>query len=266
MRASLFLISLALSSAACSDGAEYAEEVGVDESLATTVPSADPAQAVRLQDETERFQFAYAWPAEAASITALNAELDKRAETMRAQLQKEADDDWNAAEGQEWTPRQHSVSMEWKVVADIQRFLSLSGEMATYSGGAHGMYGVSSLVWDREAGEGMDGVALFNSPVALEQGLGQRLCDTLNAAREKRRGMAIEEDSTDTFDTCPGLDEATVLVGSSNGRTFDRITVYFGPYVAGPYAEGAYELDFDVTASVIDAVKPEYAGAFSVRG
>ena len=67
------------------------------------------------------------------------------------------------------------------------------------------------------------------------------------------------------FDNCPGLDEATVLVGSSNGNTFDRIGIYFGPYVAGPYAEGAYELDFDVTASVIDAVKPAYAGAFSVR-
>ena len=64
----------------------------------------------------------------------------------------------------------------------------------------------------------------------------------------------------------PGLDEASILIGSSNGRTFDRISVYFGPYVAGAYAEGDYELDFDVTASVIDAVKPEYADAFSVRG
>ena len=102
--------------------------------------------------------------------------------------------------------------------------------------------------------------------MALEQGLGRRLCDTLNAAREKRRGMGIEESSTEMFDQCPGVDEASVLLGSSNGKTFDRIAVYFGPYVAGPYAEGEYELDFDVTASLIDAVKPEYAEAFSVRG
>ncbi|QYJ08038.1 PdaC/SigV domain-containing protein [Qipengyuania flava] len=271
MRASLFLISLALSSAACSDGAEYAEDVGVDDSAAAATgaaPSGDAAaaEAVSLEEESERFVFAYAWPGEASAIPALGEELQQRADDLRAELASQADDDWNAAEGQEWTPRQHSASVEWKVVADTPRFLSLSSEMATYSGGAHGMYGVSSLVWDREAGEGMDGVALFNSPVALEQGLGQRLCDTLNTARERRRGMEIEDGSTDTFDTCPGLDEASVLVGSSNGRTFDRITVYFGPYVAGPYAEGAYELDFDVTASVIDAVKPEYAGAFSVRG
>ena len=40
------------------------------------------------------------------------------------------------------------------------------------------------------------------------------------------------------------------------GKRFDRLSVYFGPYVAGPYAEGDYELDFPVTASVLDAVKP----------
>ena len=34
--------------------------------------------------------------------------------------------------------------------------------------------------------------------------------------------------SPDVFGTCPELDEATVLVGSSNGKTFDRITVWFG--------------------------------------
>ncbi|HBM05432.1 MAG TPA: hypothetical protein DD369_07510, partial [Erythrobacter sp.] len=68
-----------------------------------------------------------------------------------------------------------------------------------------------------------------------------------------------------TFDDCPGLDEASVLLGSSNGKTFDRLSVYFGPYVAGPYAEGDYELDFPVTASVLDAVKPDYADAFSVK-
>ena len=54
-----------------------------------------------------------------------------------------------------------------------------------------------------------------------------------------------------------------MLVGSSNGRTFDRIGIWYGPYVAGPYAEGAYELDFPVDARVLAAVKPEYEAAFS---
>ena len=108
-------------------------------------------------------------------------------------------------------------------------------------------------------------VDTHNPITPLEQALGQRLCDTLNAERSERRGFAVEPDSDDMFDKCPGLDEATVLIGSSNGKSFDRLAVYFGPYVAGAYAEGAYELDFPVTASVIDAVKPAYAGAFSVK-
>jgi hypothetical protein len=56
-----------------------------------------------------------------------------------------------------------------------------------------------------------------------------------------------------------------VIVGSSNGRTFDRIGVWFGPYLAGPYAEGAYELNFPVDAAVLGAVKPAYRSAFSVK-
>ena len=101
------------------------------------------------------------------------------------------DRDWNSSQGSEWTPRQHSASEEWQVVADLPGYLSLSGHLATYSGGAHGMYGMQSLVWDREAGAAMKGIDLFNSPVALEQALGNRLCDTLNTAREERRGMAV---------------------------------------------------------------------------
>ncbi len=266
MRAHLFLISLALSSAACSDGAEYAEKAGVVESEAASEQPADAsdAEAFSVEEETERYQFAYAWPAEAAAEAGLAALLEQKADALLSELRTEADGDWDGAEGQDWTPRQHSASVEWKVVADLPDYLSMSGHLATYSGGAHGMYGVESLVWDRAAGKAVKGIELFNSPVALEQGLGSRLCDSLNAAREERRGAPVEVGSDDMFDSCPGLDEANVLIGSSNERTFDRITVYFGPYVAGAYAEGDYELDFPVTASVLDAVRPQYADAFSV--
>jgi hypothetical protein len=42
--------------------------------------------------------------------------------------------------------------------------------------------------------------------------------------------------------------------------------VWFGPYVAGAYAEGAYELDFPMTKAMLDTVKPAYKAAFSVKG
>lgn len=269
MRAPLFLISLALSSAACSDVTEFAEEAGVeDRATATSAGSAATAsdgKAGELTEETEQYQFAYKWPAAASHHAKLVAVLQDDADDMKAELAKEAGADWEGAKGQDWTPRQHSAALEWKIVAETPRFLSLSGHLATYSGGAHGMYGMESLVWDKEANDGMDAKVLFQSPAKLAAALGSGLCGKLNEAREKRRGIKVDPNSGDTFDNCPAIDEATVLVGSSTGKALDRLTVYFGPYVAGPYAEGDYELDFPVTAAVLAAVKPEYANGFSVK-
>ena len=274
MRAPLFLISLALSSAACSDGAEYADKTGTSNPSAQASGSASSstkAEAVNIAKTAEKdggtWEFSYKWPAAVRAIPELATELGAE----RDQREKEDRAEWDATltelagDGDCGGCRSRSFAKEWKVVASLPDFLSLSADYSDYTGGAHGMYGKQSLVWDKQAKASLAGVEMFNSPVALEQGLGARLCDALNKEREKRRGTAVQPDSDSMFDNCPGLDEATVLVGSSNGNTFDRIGIYFGPYVAGPYAEGAYELDFDVTASVIDAVKPAYAGAFSVR-
>ena len=46
----------------------------------------------------------------------------------------------------------------------------------------------------------------------------------------------------------------------------DRIGLIADPYVAGSYAEGAYEVTLPVTRAIIGTVKPEYRGAFAVRG
>ena len=163
--------------------------------------------------------------------------------------------------------RNRSFAKTWKVVADTPGFLSLSGEISTYTGGAHGMYGLESLVWDKGAQRALSGVEMFQSPARLEAALGERLCSALNAEREKRRGEPVPPADGDDigFDSCQHVQDATVLVGSSNGRAFDRIGIWFGPYLAGPYAEGAYELNFPVDAAVLRAVKPEYARAFAAR-
>lgn len=273
MRAHLFLISLALSSAACSDGAEYAERAGVAErpaatATATTSVTTREAQAVNFEDNADNNgdtrAFAYSWPAEASAVPGLaerlQAERDERLAEQKGEWQSAlADSPPDCV-----SCRNRGYEKKWLVVADLPDWLSLSADLYLYTGGAHGTYGKSSLVWDKSAGRGMAGIELFNSPVDLEQALGAKLCTALNEARAKRRGGPVERDGEWPND-CPGLDEASILVGSSNGETFDRIAVFFGPYVAGPYAEGDYELDFPVTASVIDAVKPRYADAFRVK-
>lgn len=267
MRTSLFLISLLLSSTACSQADEYREDVGVADAQtsATPAPAATKAKPGAIKEETERYTFEYSWPAQAATYPGLVDHLRKQAKKMKAIVREEADRSWSELENSDLPLRQHSSDLTWTVVADLPDWLSLAGDLATYSGGAHGMYGKESLVWNKEDGKAYKGIELFVSPYALERALGVDLCNALNAERSDRRGEPVDPESDDMFDECPAVDEATVLVGSSNGQTFDRIGVYFGPYVAGPYAEGDYELNFPVTGAVLDAVKPKFAKWFSIK-
>ena len=281
MHKSLFLISLALSSAACSQNVEDDRDLASADASDTAtkarpeppkppaVPSTNPAKAVNFVDNSEQDggqrAFAYSWPAEVARIPELaarfEAERDKELAEQKAQWRQSLVD----FAGEDCvTCKSLGYEVEWKTVADLPDFLSLSSNVYLYTGGAHGMHGVRSLVWDKKAGAEIEGGSFFKSNVTLETALGAKLCDALDRERAKRRGTPVVRNGEWSTD-CPSLDDATILVGSSNGENFDRIGIYFGPYTAGSYAEGAYELNFPVTASVIDAVKPKYAGAFRVK-
>ena len=221
-----------------------------------------------VSEETDDFLFEFSYPAAAGRIPELATVLDVMLEQRRGELARQAAEALREARDNGFPYNKHSFSAEWKVVAELPDWLSLSADISTYSGGAHGNYTVESLVWDKQAKAGMDGVALFQSAEALDEALGQKLCDALDAERAKRRGEAVPADAGDDatgFNSCQHVKDATVLVGSSGGGKFDRIGVWFGPYVAGPYAEGSYELNFPVDAAVIEAVKPEYREAFAAK-
>ena len=276
MRASLFLSPLALSSAACSSKADYARETGVTarasaSSGARATAVSSKAVAVETSESEEKdggsWKFNYGWPAAVSAQPALAAQLS--AERGKALAEEKAS--WqrdSAASPSDCTAcRSREYQKTWKVVADLPGWLSLSADSYSYTGGAHGMSNVESLVWDKTLKAAHDGVELFGSPEALDAALGPKLCAALNAQRAKKRGEPVPPAGADDmgFNSCQHVKDATVLVGSSNGKTFDRIGIWFGPYVAGPYAEGAYELNFPVDAAVLAAVKPEYAAAFSVK-
>lgn len=59
--------------------------------------------------------------------------------------------------------------------------------------------------------------------------------------------------------------ETTLILGSSDGERIDRIGLLVGPYVAGPYAEGTYDLTLPVTPAIVAAVRPEWREAFAPR-
>lgn len=273
MNRALFLIPVLLSSVGCSSQEDYVRKTGIAGGPAAIATAAAKSEPVAFTDNAEREgaerEFTYKWPAQVSAQPELAKLLIADRDKALAQERR----DWEAAIADcpaDAVPcRNRSYSLDWKLVADTPRYLSLSGDVGGYTGGAHGMYGLRSLVWDKQARTAVDGVALFRSPAALDAALGPKLCAALNAEREKRRGEPVDPQAPDEFgtgfDQCQKVENATVLVGSSNGRAFDRIGIWFGPYVAGSYAEGAYELNFPVDAAVLKAVKPEYAAAFAAR-
>jgi hypothetical protein len=230
---------------------------------ATATAASNGARAVA--EETDDFLFEYSYPAEAGRIVELASLLDVDLAEQREDLAAESGAARREARQEGFPYNKYSYAAEWKVVADLPGWLSLSADVATYTGGAHGNYTVRSLVWDKEAERSVDASALFASQEALGEALGDRFCEGLDRERARRRGAPEAEDSEEMFDQCPEIGELEILVGSSNRRTFNRLTLYAGPYVAGPYSEGAYEVNLDVDRAILDAVRPEYREAFSAR-
>ena len=231
----------------------------------TASATASSSGARSVAEETDDFLFEYSYPAEAGRIGELASLLDIQLEQRREALASESAAARREARQDGFPYNKHSYTAEWKVVAELPGWVSLSADIATYTGGAHGNYTVNSLVWDKENERSMDTTALFTSPAALEEAFGDRFCEALDRQRAERREQEVPEESDNQFDQCPGIDELEILAGSSNGRTFNRVTVYAGPYVAGPYAEGAYEVDLNIDRAILAAVKPEYREAFSAR-
>lgn len=257
---------------ACSSPEEMGEGIaGEDgESAQETLERrvAANAEAVEFTDNEEvengGREFSYAWPAQVSAIPALAAELETRRSAALSEQKTYWDESLESCPADSVACRNASYELEWQVVADLPGFLSLSSNFYSYSGGAHGIYGRSSLVWDRGAGRAQDPVALFASPGALEAAIGEPACTALNRERTERRGAPVNSESGDWFNECVGMDETVLFLGSSDGKTFDRLGVYYGPYVAGAYAEGDFEFTLPVTQAVLDAVKPDYREAFSV--
>lgn len=251
---------------ACKPAAEDKAPVVAASAAATGTAGVAPSPAAKakvVKEETKAFTFAYSYPAEAAAIPGLRALLDGEMAKGRAEVVSSAREGQEASKGGGFPFNPYERETKWQVVADLPGWLSLSATLYDYSGGAHPNHGYAALLWDKAAGKRRAVSELFASKAALSGAIRGRFCDALDKQRAERRGQPVDRTSGDEFDKCIDPVESTVILGSSNRRTFDRIGVLVGPYEAGPYAEGDYEVTLPVDAAVLAAVRPEYRGAFS---
>lgn len=218
--------------------------------------------AAPAAEKTADYSFDYSYPQEAARIPALRAWLEADKARLRTQTARDAAQERVEARDGGYPFRPYDTQKTWKLVTDTPRFLSLSGDVYSYTGGAHGTPGSMGMLWDKAAGKSIAPKLVFSSLPAAQGVIGPAFCAKLKAERRRRIGDAAASDGM--FATCPTLKDLTVLLGSSGGGRFNRIGLIADPYVAGSYAEGAYEVTLPVTRALIGAVKPEYRTAFAV--
>lgn len=271
-RAAGLALIIAAGLSACSSPEEMAQGAGVTAKQAVSTSSASASAsstttngAASFEDNAEQDggsrEFAYKWPAAVSAIPALAARLKDERDSALAEQKAEWAEALREFSGEDCVScTSRSYAKEWKVVANLPRYLSLSADMYLYTGGAHGNSAFEALVWDREAGAALDPTAMFRSEAALQDALGASWCAALQAERAERMGG---DDSEDSIFPCPPIADLTLLLGSSNKTAFNRIGLIAAPYVAGSYAEGPYEVTLPVTPAVLAAVKPEYKAAFA---
>jgi hypothetical protein len=253
--------------AACSEQSatsNTATEVAETPHPEAAAPARPAAKAVTVSEKNDFYEFEYGWPAEAAAVPELDARFRKDMEKAKAELISGAkeDRDERTKQGYEYHP--HASQKSYETAGQSERLLNLESTVYGFSGGAHGSSGSGSLLWDRQLSRE---IAL---PDLLQQGhswagaIRQPFCVLLNREREKRREEPVKPD--DLFGNCPEMKELTVLLADTdnNGR-FDHVNVIADQYVAGPYAEGPYEISLPITARMIERLKPEYASSFEPR-
>ena len=253
--------SIALALAACGQPSESAPANEVAEATPAPKPDAPPAKAFAFDEKNDLIDFHFGWSAEAAAVPQLVARFQAEMNKAKDELVAGAKEDKAMRDREGFDFHGFQSSTDYKTSGQSEWLLSLTSDVGAYTGGAHGNYGTGGLLWDRRAAREIKVADMFGEPTNLDRLLTQRWCDALNKAREEKRGEPVGGGGM--FDECPKLDEIAIVPTDQdkNGK-FERLILTASPYVAGPYAEGSYEIDLPVTADLISALKSEYQGSF----
>jgi len=262
-RSALLLLTGAALLAACAEDPPTPAE----QAAAAAVPGAPPdgvadveaknAAASNVRESNDLIEFAYAYPREAATVPDLAGWLDNDRATRRDALIAAAGRDKAAAEKAGFPYRKHSHLQTWQRVSNTPRFLSLSAEIQTYTGGAHGMTSFATLLWDRNRAKRLQPLDLFTSGEAFDAAIREPFCAAIKRAKAAK-GIVREEAADSPFAGCPPASAQTVWIGSSDGRYLDRMTIAIAPYEIGPFAEGSYRVNVPMTGAVVAAAKDEF--------
>ncbi|QTD57148.1 PdaC/SigV domain-containing protein [Parasphingorhabdus cellanae] len=231
-------------------------------------PLADTPLTEKMTRETDNYTFEYRYPKSLSRDSRLYDYLNQDRKKEYTKFSTDADRDHaDAAAIGENGPRllPYDYQVHWSQEADIPAFISLTQHWYGFYGGAHGIYGTKSWIWNKSQKKMVEPLMLFRSAEAFNQALQTEFCKQLNEQRAEKRGQPVVTDSDDSFDKCITPSGHAIILGSTTGNSFDSIKINVGPYAAGPYVEGDYEIDLSVTKAIMGAVKPAYRENFAIK-
>jgi hypothetical protein len=221
------------------------------------------AAPVTIVSAEQFVDFSYKWSAEAAAVPALDRRF--RAEAAQQLRKSRVDVTQERRVRREMKSPMVDVRFafdrNWTTAGQSARLLSLSAQTYTFTGGAHGNHGTKALLWDRRLGREVTIDSLLARRGWWDGAIRQPFCILLDRERTKRRGEPVDRSAM--FGECPALNDVSLALTDSNrnGR-FDHVLVTADPYVAGPYAEGEYQISLPLTATMLARLKPGYRASF----
>ena len=224
--------------------------------------STPPTEPFSVEEENDLYGFSFSWP---GSIPPkLESRFRTEMEKVKAELVAGAKEDRaeRAKQGFDYHP--HSAARSYEFAGWSGRLMSLESTAYGFTGSAHGSTGSGAILWDKVLDRESSIQDLLQPGASWTGAIRQPFCVLLNREREKRRGEPVRSD--DMFGDCPKYGDVTVLLSDSDKNArFDHIRVIADQYVAGPYAEGPYEISLPITAAMIGRLKPEYRPSFEPR-
>lgn len=180
--------------------------------------------------------------------------------TLRAFLEG-AQGDHTEYGGEGMPPYEQTIT--YAPAGESARLFSLRETSSQYTGGAHSMYGFSGVIWDKTSDRRIEPATLFRAGADMAS-LDRALCDAINAARTDFVGEPSRLTMTETDGwACPrAIETPFVLAPSTTTGRAGGLEFLIGPYLVGPFAEGAYRIVVP-QAAFRGLLNQAYAGEFA---
>lgn len=256
----LVLAAVVATLAACNREREAEPAPTTSAAAEAAVTPADAAAPPGFEDKTPFADVKLTLPDELKAHPDLHARLYAEEVRKLRQFAEGAQGELTEAGAATDRPKYENI-VEITAAAETAKLFSLKRVALDYSGGAHPNTLTSGILWDKSLKRQVGLSDLFRAGADLSA-VDRALCSALNAAKRER----VPDSASITFDSkpfaCPrAASTAFVLTPGDEVGKAAGLTFLIGPYQAGPYVEGGYEIP--VPATVFRSMlATAYAGEF----